>query len=553
MEHGKQPWAWRQILGGIPRLGPLGLVILVSGCHVLAAPQARADGFESSTPLGLGGFSGTGVSGAGLSPLGQGPFSNKVLELRKVCDKSLELDQSGSSEGPGQASPSMLCLDAVDAFHLWIDNLGGPGGELQPTISDKESATKDLLELLTFVQSQNEILRASRLQKPKQPVRRSLAEGVMVEHSLRRALARLSDYETWEAYALIGSGLRRSGSERKMTARLRAGLRVDLGSRVDGHAEIQSGTPRKEGMGQVDLPPESSDLVVLSQLWVRTRRIPRLHLWMGLKPDEDDPLAPERWPFFSLGGSSLLLPQDNWNLHIGVRHDRYGLWDPSSDLYRASAVERNLSFIGAKFWPFAGISRPLELHARASIHWYSDPEGILTRLSLGRPAAVTPDEVRKEPYRVVRLDGGARFHRAGTPWALEPYAAMFWNVESKDDRVGSHMALTGQWIVEPWQVEAGLHRSDIGCKSMPPVALSQNLFPGQRAQGLRIAVNRSLNDRLILGASALGQHLSSLAGSRDCPWRSEASQSPHRTPWHFGLTLMHTFGPKAQWPAADRQ
>jgi hypothetical protein len=324
---------------------------------------------------------------------------------------------------------------------------------------------------------------------------------------------------------------------------MRAGLSIDLGQNIDGLAEIATGSPRNEGTGYVTLPPVSSELLYMSQLWVRSRQFKRLQLWFGVRPDEADPVAPERWPFVGLGGRIAMVPSGGkWDLDLAVRHDVFGIWDASTDLYSSTRVERNLTFLTFNFLPVLTSDAALQFSLRSAFHWYSDPNGTLRRLSLGRHSEVVPDFDRQAPFRIIKLDAFARF-RAGSGLMVEPFVSSFWNVEARSDRIGTLAKLALQVRRGDWLLSGEGRRSQVGCDAAPPVALAQHLFPGQRTNGIAASALWSINTLTAIDFNIMTQKPTVMGAADNCPWKSKESQRPHTTNYTAQLALIVTFSP----------
>jgi hypothetical protein len=429
-----------------------------------------------------------------------------------------------------------LCVELLDQFHLWLDSAPSP------PISDKESAIASLEQFLGYVRFASDALRESALQRDESRSGMRLSQALLIEHSVRRALSRIRAYETWEALVTLGSGLTKARSGLRPLAGSRASLRVDLGQSVDGLAEIETGTPRKEGTGLVELPPLSSDLLYISQLWVRTRKLKRMHLWFGLMPDAEDPVAPVRWPFLGLGSNIQLVPDRRWGADLVVRHDVYRVWNAAGDLYSADRIERNMSSLGFFYSPFLDAHLAAQLRANVQVHWYADPAGLLRRLSLGRSRELEPDTDLREPFRIVKLDGSGRFELRRR-LVFEPFATVFWNVESRTDRLGKFVSLSGKFVGSQWGVASRLHTAEFECNSMPPVGLNSSFFPNQRARGGTIAVTRRVSENATLNVEILAQQVSLMQADKACPWVSERATAPHRINGSATASLIFQFGP----------
>lgn len=482
---------------------------------------------------------------AGLSEVGERPFLEQIRRLRAICEDPFawrELRTQAADQEPRQwGGPLKPCLEALDAFHVWLGEAGAPA------ISDKEASSLDLAVLLDFVMQRNETLRQLTLAGSPPTDQPRLAEGVTLEQGVRRALSRLNAYESWEGAVTLRAGFLRTHSGLRAVGGLRASLRVDLGERIDGQAEVETSSPRKEGAGLITIPPVSSDVVGLSQLWVRTRQIPRLHFWVGIRPEDNNPTAPERWPFLSIGSVAVLVPGPLWDIDLGIRHDGYGLWDATTDLYRPSRLERNQSFLSARAFVLRQFQSSLQLNMRSAVEWYSDPEGVLRRLSLGRYDDVRPDFDRSDPYRIVKFDGSARL-RLGPSLLIEPQLTAFWNLESRRDRMGLVTQVSSRFQWSAWLFSADIYDSDIGCDAAPPVALARHLFPGQRARGGRLGVTFLVSERVALEARTLAQRVGRLTSSPQCAWGSDASQDKHMTIMTAALGVLVTLGPPPAVP-----
>lgn len=463
-------------------------------------------------------------------------YTGQVERIRLECERDvLWLQPQSTATQVGQV-PQSPCVELLDQFHLWLD--GAP----TPPISDKEAAIVSLEQFLGYVRFAAEAIRERALKRQENFVNVRLSEALLIEHSIRRALSRIRAYETWEASVAVGGGLVKAKDGLRSVAGSRASLRVDLGQSVDGLAELETGTPRKESSGMVELPPASSDLLYISQLWVRTRKLKRMHFWFGVMPDAEDPLVPVRWPFLSLGSNIKLVPDQHWGADLVVRHDVYGIWDAASGLYAPERIERNMSSLGFFYSPHLEAQSAALLRAHMQVHWYADRAGLLRRLSLGRSRELEPDNDVREPFRVVKFDGSGHFE-IRRRLVFEPFAAVFWNVESRNDRIGSFVSLSGKFGGSDWSLANRIHLAEFECNSMPPVGLNSNFFPNQRVRGGTLAAGKRVSRTATLNVEILAQQVKLLKARDACPWVSERSTAPHRINGGATVSIIFEFGP----------
>lgn len=463
-------------------------------------------------------------------------YTGQVERIRLECESDALWLPSQVTVPEADPVPKSPCLELLDQFHLWLDSAP------TPPISDKESAIASLEQFLGYVRFATDAIRERAVQRHKDFSSMRLSQALLIEHSIRRALSRIRAYETWEALVSFGGGLSKAKSGLRSLAGSRASLRLDLGQSVDGLAEIETGTPRKEGSGMVELPPASSDLLYISQLWVRTRKLKRMHFWFGLMPDAEDPVAPVRWPFLSLGSNITLVPDRRWGADLIVRHDVYGVWNASGDLYAPERVERNMSSLRFLYFPFPDAQSAAQLRANVQVHWYADPGGLLRRLSLGRSRELEPDTELREPFRIVKMDGSGRFELFRR-MVFEPFASVFWNVESRNDRVGNFVSLSGKFSWPDWSIASRLHAAEFECNSMPPVGLNSIFFPNQRARGGTVSVSKRVTESASVNVEILAQQVSLLKADAACPWVSERATAPHRINGGATAALIFQFGP----------
>ncbi len=429
------------------------------------------------------------------------------------------------------------CLTSVERLGSELQN------DIQISLPVKKRALSKLRELISFLRSNAERMRLERLQGLPPRKGLSLSQIVAIEHGVRLSLSRLRKIETWRGSFTTSAGAHQRGRNWAPLLGARLSLHIDLGRDTEGYSELSTGTPRKEEFGLFEIPPDSSDLFHISQLWVKTQRLQRLQFQLGTFPDEDDRLSPSRWPFLSLGAKVNIFSDSSFALDLRLRHDSYGVWDYISDLYKPSRVERNFTEIRVSYFPYVSLSQALTLGAKYQVHWYTDPQSTLTRLSLGRHAAVRPTASSRARYRVSKMATDIQWRP--TPWLrLTPTAILLWNQAEEESNTGRYAELQVDADFSSWRLSQNTFHTSLGCLSVPPLQLPQRHFPQQVSTGAELGVSYFFSKKTTLQVNLLAQRISQRPDAAHCPWSETASAEPHVTHHSLVFSLTQDLDPR---------
>lgn len=407
----------------------------------------------------------------------------------------------------------MDCLADLDELNVRVREME----TVELSISQKRTALSRLDALQQFLRDYSAGVRKKQIQSSglfqAQP---TLSQAVAADRAVRLAASRIRSLETWQGVVQLTSGLFSSGDESRFYMGSRASLQVDLGRSVEGHIELSTGTPRKEETGVVAVPVETSDLVHLSQIWMRTTRLRRISFQIGVFPEVEDFFFPERWPFLSLKSILSLYHGPFWNIDVMLRHDVYGVWDLDSDVYTPTKMERNLSTLVLRYSPFIGLQSRIALVLRGQMHWYADPKGVLGRLSLGRMGDIRGPLQRSAGYRVLKADQEFLWH-FNDNFSLQQGVTAFHNIVSADESKGVYASLSLKWSGGGASVTPGVSWSDLGCLSLPPAQVPSSHFPGQKVWGLHTEFEHSLAGDLRVRLATSWMHSRRVNSSESCP------------------------------------